>query len=456
MMISVLPPSEIIARTARDVHPPLYYLVLHFWMNLFGTGELAARSLSMIFGLGLIVLTYFTVRRIFENRTATLASFFVALSPFLVRYSQEARMYEMVAFLTLLGTYFLIRAFQEGKNQWWMLYAVTMALSMYTHYYAAFLIVVHVIYALLKTDFRAYRHAAYPKLGLLDKKWWAANIFTILLFLPWVPVAYAQFSRVQSGFWIPPVNLRTIPATIFQFLSFKSGDTLPLFIHISVIALIVYLTWRLIRSVPQKRAEILLIFLYGFLPLLIIWTISLKRAVYQDRYFPFAAVGFYILLAILLTQDYLKNKAFAKRWMQIWLAVVTLMMLGGVNHVYNTSNHQMRQVAEQVNNNFKPGDGLVAGELYVYFDFSYYNKTGAGLKLLSEGPLTGYGETSLLYDRQSDIRVQDLADVKSTTGNVWVVGKTGEKDYYTNIPQGWQQVLAVESGYVKVVKFATR
>ena len=109
MMITGFSPVEIIERTARDVHPPLYYLATHFWQLLFGTSELAARSFSAACGLVTIVLAYLLMRKLFTEGTARLAALFVALGPFAVRYSDEARMYGLAAMLAVAATYVLVR-----------------------------------------------------------------------------------------------------------------------------------------------------------------------------------------------------------------------------------------------------------------------------------------------------------------------------------------------------------
>ncbi|MCB0234209.1 MAG: glycosyltransferase family 39 protein, partial [Anaerolineae bacterium] len=92
--------AEISAAAAADIHPPLYYWLLNLWVRIFGDSEIAVRALSALFGILLVWLTYQIAVRLFDRRTALIATFFVAINPFLIYYSQEARMYEMLAALT--------------------------------------------------------------------------------------------------------------------------------------------------------------------------------------------------------------------------------------------------------------------------------------------------------------------------------------------------------------------
>ena len=109
-----------------DNHPPLYYLVLKGWTDIFGNSETSLRFPSIIFGLGSIWLVYLIALKIDSDKRkfAYLAAIFLATSPFHIYYSQEARMYMMAAFFAASAIYsFLFLTEKQGKNQaqsiWW-------------------------------------------------------------------------------------------------------------------------------------------------------------------------------------------------------------------------------------------------------------------------------------------------------------------------------------------------
>ncbi|MBX9721681.1 MAG: glycosyltransferase family 39 protein, partial [Candidatus Obscuribacterales bacterium] len=93
--------AEIAAFTATDVHPPFYYWVLKVWTLLFGTSEVAFRSMSLLFGAGAIAAGYILARRFFGRLVAGVSLIFLVLSPMLIRYSDEARMYTLAVFIIL-------------------------------------------------------------------------------------------------------------------------------------------------------------------------------------------------------------------------------------------------------------------------------------------------------------------------------------------------------------------
>lgn len=440
MMLSPQSPAQIIARTARDVHPPLYYLTLHYWLRLFGSSEIGARSLSAACMLGVIVVGFLLVRELFGSAPARLSAVFLALGPFLVRYSQEARMYGMAAFLAVLATYFLVRATKTNLNGWWAAYSLSIAAGLYTHYYFVFVVALHWLYMLLIRQ---------PKSGMANPKWWTSNVVAAGLFLPWVPSAYHQFTRVQAAFWIPKPTALTLPSTIAQFLTFTDlgivGNAIRIIVFLAFLILVAMFTFK--KAYFPKSV---LISGLAFLAPVLVLVLSLKRPIYVDRYFVFAAAGFYMLLAILIyTMKPWQNKTWV-RYLTIVVLLVTFVI--GIRDVYAQSTHNMRAVGHYVNAGFQPGDQIISGELYTYFDYSYYNHTGTTAKLLAPDGVSGYGESSLLYDRAGLILVKSFAQANPTSGRVWVIGKPGNNGDF-KVPATWKLLDQYQAADSKVEHF---
>ncbi|MBV8719102.1 MAG: glycosyltransferase family 39 protein, partial [Chloroflexi bacterium] len=96
---------EILRAAALDTHPPLYYWTLKVWGEAFGSSELALRSLSAVWGVAMVVLTFLIGRRLFGTVVGAVAAVLVAAAPLAVYYSQEVRMYAQVTALALLAAY---------------------------------------------------------------------------------------------------------------------------------------------------------------------------------------------------------------------------------------------------------------------------------------------------------------------------------------------------------------
>jgi hypothetical protein len=122
----------------QDGSPPLYYMLLHVWMDVFGTKEFATQFLSLIFGLLCVPAAFWAGWTLFGRRVAWAAAALAALNPFLTLHSYEARMYSLMTLLGLLATTAFAKAFVLGQRRWIPVFSVLLALMLYTHNWAIF------------------------------------------------------------------------------------------------------------------------------------------------------------------------------------------------------------------------------------------------------------------------------------------------------------------------------
>jgi 4-amino-4-deoxy-L-arabinose transferase-like glycosyltransferase len=120
--------------TGSDASMPLYFWFLHLWVNV-GESEWILRLPSLVFGAGAVAAVYLVGVRLIGNPAGWIAAFLLAVNPFFVGYSQEARGYTLVLFLLALSTYLLIRALGSG-GPWWVAYVVSASLAIYAHAFA--------------------------------------------------------------------------------------------------------------------------------------------------------------------------------------------------------------------------------------------------------------------------------------------------------------------------------
>lgn len=448
--------SGIITRTARDVHPPGYYLIAKPWVSLFGNSVLSIRFLSLIFSIGIIFLAYKIIEMLWDKRAAYWTALFVAFSPFLIRFGQEARMYGVVAFFTTLATYYFIKFVKEKKTIYLLPYTGAMIVAMYTQYYSFFVIIsLWVIFAAYTPDFWKFHwiKGFRARSGVLDWKWWVANVALLALYLPWFPIAYKQVTRVGGGYWIQPdwITYRTIPANVSQFVTYTHMDTLRTwqgllgtsFYWIIVIALIG--SGLLLFLDKKKRMLAATLYIFGYLPMVLVFAVSkLKTPIYQDRYFPFSAIAIFAIWGCVIAMIKSKTVRIAAA------AVLLLAMSFGILVMHQDVNHQMKQVHDEIESLRLPNDTILSGSLYTFLDGSYYFGYG-DIKLLTSG-VNGFGETSLFYDQAREYTVTPN-DVNSLGNRVWVIGRPGE-NYINNTPLlYWHQEQYIEKGTVTAVLY---
>ena len=137
--IASLPVGDMLDALRHDGHPPLYYLLLHYWIEVVGDGDMAVRALSGIFAVASLPLVWLAGRRLAGTAGGRWALVVAALSPYWVRYATETRMYSLVMLLVLAGYLLLVRALDEPT--WPRLggLAVVSGLLLLTHYWAFYL-----------------------------------------------------------------------------------------------------------------------------------------------------------------------------------------------------------------------------------------------------------------------------------------------------------------------------
>jgi uncharacterized membrane protein len=162
-----------------DNHPPLFYLILKIWGNLFGFSDITLRFLPILFGTLTILFTYLFLKKLFDKKIAFLGSFLLTISPLHIYYSQEIRMYPILSFWAILLMYlFIFLVTERAKTIYWWLFAVLLIVLMATDYVGVFLLPVFLLIAY--------------KEKFITKKFVLAFLPLIIVFISWIPIFWAQ------------------------------------------------------------------------------------------------------------------------------------------------------------------------------------------------------------------------------------------------------------------------
>ena len=203
-----LPLGEIGSALEHDGHPPLFYWLLHGWTEVFGHSDRALRALPALFGLGALVALWFAGRRLGGSAVAWTAVALGALSPFLVRYATEVRMYSLVTLLALVWWLVACRAREEGALRWLVALALLTGLLVLTHYWSFFFL------------------AAWGAAELV--RWWRAGRSAVLLrpllavavgslvFLVWIGSFLAQLQHTGTPWAEAPNPAAVLTTTLFD------------------------------------------------------------------------------------------------------------------------------------------------------------------------------------------------------------------------------------------------
>jgi mannosyltransferase len=256
----------------HDGSPPLFYLLLHFWIGWFGAGEAAAHSLSLLFGLLTIPAGMWAGWSLFGRRTGMYMAVLCAFSTFLTAYAQEARMYELMALLGIIQTAAFIHGFVYRRRGYLILFAVCQALMLYTHAWGLFVgaggIVALIPIWRVSDDRRALVRDAV-----------LAYVGAGVLFLPWVPNFIYQATHTGAP-WAPKIRFG-VPVLLSRDL--LGSDRITVAILVAwIVGLAPLFTKRYRRTRDGTIMWSLILFIAG--TLIIAWLASQITPAFVARY----------------------------------------------------------------------------------------------------------------------------------------------------------------------------
>ncbi len=280
--------------TASDPRPPLYHLLLHYWMPFAGASELAARFPTIVAGVLIVALVYLLAQTLSAQKSlANITAFLAAINPALVWDAQDVH---MSAFLVLFST----ASFLCFLRRRWLIYAIFSALALFSHYLAAFILLAQG--ALVAIDFFQRRLAPRDIL-----RWLASQLLILVLILPWLAWVSPFLASFHTEFF-PPATLPEILTR--AFVSFAVGRTdarlMPIMVEPLVgnlfafgfLALFVVGLTRRESATHFPKCAALSLLIYLLVPLIAFFIFSSVRfPIFDERYVLYLIPAFVVIVA---------------------------------------------------------------------------------------------------------------------------------------------------------------
>ena len=336
---------------SQDGNPPLYYLLLHGWMLVFGAGEAATRALSLLFALLAIPASFWAGAAVFDRRAGALAAAGAAGSPFLTYYAQETRMYSLVVLLSVLAAASFALAFVRGERRHVWLLGLWLGLLLYTHTWGLFLVAAMAIawLVLWRRGLVAGRDGALLAGALA------------LIYAPWLPSVVFQAANTAAP-WAErpsPALLLGVPGSLFGYLA------LPL------LGVAVFFALR--RRPPVDRAVRVLAAIAA-LTAVMAWLVSQFEPAWATRYLAVLMGPLLLALASVVSRG--------ARWGFLALVGVAIVWLASGPPPVKSN---VRTVSTGIAPSIRPGDLVVSTQpeqvpaLYRYLPEGVVYRTPMGL-----------------------------------------------------------------------------
>ncbi len=358
------PLGEMARLTAADIHPPLYYALLHGWTQALGLSPAPLRLFSVVVSLPAIPLAYVLGRDLHSRRAGLVAAGLVALNPLAIFYGQEIRMYGLATTFSFLALWTGWRWAQpSASRRFGVAYALALAGGFYTLYYFALLPLAQFLWVLVAARSRW-------------RPWLVAAIAAVLVYVPWLLFAgpkllnYVAYKVVQDNdtpLSLLPYSGRHLSAFLAGHLE---GSLAPLWpwVLIFLVPLAAALLWpqpntagQSAQAVPSKQA-VLYLALALFVPLAIGFLQQRRAPFLPDRFervLLFAAPAFWVLVAVALDRLSRRSVAVAVVLGASILAV-NAAALAAFYTVPRYRDHDYRPLIAQVGQATAPGDSVFA------------------------------------------------------------------------------------------------
>ncbi len=280
----------ILTKTATDFNPPFYYLIMNFWIFVFGKSEIAMRGLSFIFYAISIYFFYLILERVLKIKGKIIWVYLIlfVINPLVSYFAFEARMYSLFSLLTIMSFYFFLT--KDYKK--YLLFSI---LGIYTHYFFIFVILTQIIYSI----FFDREHLK------IEAKYF---IWIFILFIPWfVYVAPSFFSKTNS-FWMEKTNWESLVQSLG--ILYTGYEKVYGFFDKQILLTSLFLIIFVIYSfffIKKKTKLFYLFFLWGIFFYLLTLLISFTKPIFVPRYLIFSISGF--LLFIIYCLEHFSTKA---------------------------------------------------------------------------------------------------------------------------------------------------
>jgi len=420
------PPAALLATFRQPgENGPLYFLLLRGWLALCGNSEFSLRYLSLLAGTLTVSLTAALGRRLVGTWAALLGALFIATSPYLIWYSQEGKMYALVVSLVLAALWAFWSALTRGGWGRWALCWLLTTLAIYVHLLAVLLILVEVAWFLI---------------ACIARPCGRRQIVPMLLMLAMLTLPYLPMIRWQIKLWQRPafqtghpfVPLATMLSTLLWGLSRGVQGRSPLLTLIPFVFLLltgVTLGWRgrrngsgeaegfahssfVIRH-PSSAFGHWSLITWLALPVLGIYSVSLHKPLFTDRYLIWIAPAFYLLLAAGLM-------AVWRRWRP--LAILLLALIVPLNlqaawgQTHTNIKSDFRSVVAYVEQRRAADEPLLFLMPYARHTYAYYADDPTPQ---TEAPYTNSGAT------ESDVDAE-LSRLTRGHSAIWLIASEVE------------------------------
>ena len=293
--------SSIVRLLSQGNNPPLYEILLHYWIQLFGISAISVRLPSLIFSTITVWLLFKIGNKFFNRRVALISCIIFIFSNFQISLTHEARVYQLLGLLTAYSMFVfmeILNAPQKSTQQpskhthqkelFWKFFVLSIinTLVIYSHYFGFFVLIVQWLFLLIHRDL-------FKSMG---RRFLLSTGFVALLYSPNILVVFQRFSESSSGTWI------SHPSGIGDaYNMIRTFSNAPIIAVVMILSFIVYfIKYFGNRGIQHPNVSKQFVTFWFIFVFLFMFVISFWIPIFYSRYLMVCAIGYVVFSAVVL------------------------------------------------------------------------------------------------------------------------------------------------------------
>lgn len=336
--------------------PPVYYVLLHFWIKIFGESEIATRSLSILaFALATVIIIYWSEKSFKKHWLSWFLPLSFFLNPMLIYYAFEIRTYGWYIFFAVLSMY----AYLEKR---WLLYVTAGVLGFYTHSYFGIIIFVEALHWFF------FNKKIFISKKLFKEPMFRAIVTIGLLIVPWLLKIATELSTLKNS-WYFPVNINLMMSVLGNMFLGYEGTPWYLWGTTQVLSFMLLIFFILALKPKKTKVRNSFFFMMATVPLIVVVGVSFLKPLFVNRYLIGVTVAEVILFALAI--ESIGQSVFQKITAG---AMLVFIIIFNIWYPWQHRKLDIRATINEINSLKNKKDLYLVNNPLVFFETLYYSK----------------------------------------------------------------------------------
>ena len=345
-----------------------------------------------------MAVIYRLSRGLFNDRVGLASALILALAPFHIAYSQEARMYAQLGFFSAVALLAFVRYEQSRRRRWWILFVVSGTGVVYSHNLGFLILLALGLWVLARRQLSLLR-------GIV-----LAGLAIILLWSPWLVLLPSELGKISQSYWVTRPDAISLVQTLISFTVDFDNARLPgLLLPLSLFLAVLLLTLAAFQVVSHRSTNISFVAAMAFVPPALLFLVSQWRAVYITR----GLMSSFLAMVVIIAWGLVQTPILVRGLVTLGGGLLILGSLGLYYQYAEFPRPPFREALTYLAANVGRDDAIVHDNKLSYFPMHYYDRarvqsfiadpSGAGSDTLAFPTQEALG----LYASSLDATVQD-------------------------------------------------